>query len=777
MDAVRTHTSRKGWRAAARAGCALGALLALAGVRPARAQQWAYGSNTTGIYRVNTATAAATLVYSGAPFPTAASVAALAQRPGDGVLFFIVGTSGNDAVYRWDPATPAVAAVSLGTTGAAVGYLPRMDFDLGGSLYGVNVTTTQIYIVSQTTGAATATGAALTGGPAGQTGGDLAIHPTTGLFYILTGTASPYRKYTVTAAGGALGNAGTVALTAGAPSGGAFNAAGTYFVQSSASNNLYTAGLAGNVTAVLVGSMGNAFQDLASVPVALPTVAMAFAPASVGQTGASVLTFTLTNPAAVQQRGAAFSDAYPAGLVNTAAPAGATTCAGGTVTAAANGTSVTLAGGTIPAGGSCTVTVNVTSATAGSYADPLAAGAVTTVIGANVAAATATLTVIPRADLQITKTDSVASVIQGSTLTYILVARNLGPSAVVGATLTDVFPAAVSGVNWTCTATAGSTCQAPTSGSGNISSKVNLAVNGTATFRATATASGGAGSITNTATGSPPAGTDDPPGNSTGADTTLLVVYGVAVTPEGVDTVPRLPSTATAGKYSYAYTLTNTTNVAESFDLFGSAGVPGAYVTVDSVTGAGVTRGARADSARTAAIGAGANATIMVWYRAAGAATGALDTIVLLGRSVVRPATARDSGWSYTRIVRPSLVLGKSVNPTGTAPPGTDLTYTITATNAGTDPAVGVVEVDSIAPQVRFKVGSTTSALPPGVTVAIAYSNDGGVTWAYTPASGGCAAPAGYDGCVNRLRWSLLSPLSNVAPNNVASVSFIARIK
>jgi hypothetical protein len=90
---------------------------------------------------------------------------------------------------------------------------------------------------------------------------------------------------------------------------------------------------------------------------------------------------------------------------------------------------------------------------------------------------------------------------------------------------------------------------------------------------------------------------------------------------------------------------------------------------------------------------------------------------------------------------------------------------------------VGVVEVDSVAPQVQFKVGSTTSSLPSGVTVTIAYSSDGGVTWTYTPVSAGCSAPAGYDGCVNRLRWSLQNPLSNVAPNNVASVSFIARIK
>jgi uncharacterized repeat protein (TIGR01451 family) len=776
MHRDRTPARKLPWRAAAQAVCALGALLACAGVRPARAQQWAYGSNVTGLYRINTATGAGTLLYSGAPFTSGpAGVAAIAERPSDGMLFFIVGNAGNDTTYRWDPATPATAPVRLGNTGAGVGYMPRMGFDLSGNLYGINVTTTQIYSISQTTGAATATGSALTGGPAGQTGGDLAFHPSSGLIYILTGTASPYTIYTVPVTGGALTNRGTVSGLPGAPSGGAFNAAGTYYVQSSTSNNLYTAPIAGGA-ATLVGSSGAALQDIAAVPVALPTVTLGFAPATVGQTGVSILTITLTNSSAVAQRGAAFTDTYPANLLNGTTPAGATTCAGGTVTAAAGGGSVALAGGTIPAGGSCTVTVNVTSATAGSRVNTLAAGAVTTVIGGTTAASSATLTVLPRADLQVTKTDSVASVIKGSTLTYIIIARNLGPSAVVGATLTDVFPAAVSAVAWTCTATAGSAC--PASGAGNIStSAVNLLVNGAATFRATATASGAAGWIVNTATGSPPAGTDDPAANSAATDSTLLVVYGVTVTTDGLDTVPRLPSTASTGKYSYTFTLTNTTNAAESFDLLATAGTAGTFVTIDSITGAGVTRGAPPDSARLASIGAGANATIAVWYRAAGAATGSLDTIRLRGRSLVRPATALDSGWSYVRIVRPSLVLQKTVNPPGAAPPGTDLTYTITATNAGSDPAVSVVAVDSVAAQVRFQVGSAASTLPAGVTATVAYSNDAGATWTYTPVSLGCAAPAGFDGCVNRVRWSLQNPLSSVAPNNVASFSFVARIK
>ena len=88
--------------------------------------------------------------------------------------------------------------------------------------------------------------------------------------------------------------------------------------------------------------------------------------------------------------------------------------------------------------------------------------------------------ITPTADLSITKTDGLTSVNQGATLTYTIVASNAGPSAVVGATVSDVFPAQLSSVTWTCAASAGSSC--PASGSGNLSALVNLLSGGTATF-------------------------------------------------------------------------------------------------------------------------------------------------------------------------------------------------------------------------------------------------------------------------------------------------------
>jgi uncharacterized repeat protein (TIGR01451 family) len=119
----------------------------------------------------------------------------------------------------------------------------------------------------------------------------------------------------------------------------------------------------------------------------------------------------------------------------------------------------------------------------------------------------------------------------------------------------------------------------------------------------------------------------------------------------------------------------------------------------------------------------------------------------------------------------------KSVNPTGTLSPGTNLTYTITLTNSGTENAVNVVHVDSLPSQVGFQVGSVSTTLPGGVTGTVAYSSNSGSSWAYVPASTGCSAPAGFDYCVTDIRLSLNNPLSNVGPNNQAQIVFAARVK
>jgi uncharacterized repeat protein (TIGR01451 family) len=196
---------------------------------------------------------------------------------------------------------------------------------------------------------------------------------------------------------------------------------------------------------------------------------------------------------------------------------------------------------------------------------------------------------------------------------------------------------------------------------------------------------------------------------------------------------------------------------------------------VDSITGSGVSGGSQPDSARLANLGAGASATITVWYRVANVLSGSLDSLYLVGRAVLAP-TVRDSGWAFVRVVKPALTTAKGVAPGGVQTPGTDLTYTLVVTNTGSAEAAGVVTRDSLPVELEFSVGSETTTLPPGISAVVEYSTDG-TDWTLTPASGGCGAPAGYDRCVRHIRWTLQQPLSAVAPNNSGTFEFVARIR
>ena len=104
------------------------------------------------------------------------------------------------------------------------------------------------------------------------------------------------------------------------------------------------------------------------------------------------------------------------------------------------------------------------------------------------------------ADLHISQSDGLDVVAPGQTVTYTLLVGNTGPSTASGALVADAFPPAITGVNWTCTASGGADCMGA-SGSGNINRKVNLPAGGSVSFVAVGTLSAAAtGTLSNTAT-------------------------------------------------------------------------------------------------------------------------------------------------------------------------------------------------------------------------------------------------------------------------------------
>jgi len=122
-------------------------------------------------------------------------------------------------------------------------------------------------------------------------------------------------------------------------------------------------GLAGSAASAVLTVANGALLDA-------PVVSKSFAPDHVvaGDTVAtSIMTIALTNNDPYDISGVAFTDDYPTPWHMANAPNGvvlANTC-GGTLTADANGRSVSLANGTIPASQSCVVKIQVMGTSAG----------------------------------------------------------------------------------------------------------------------------------------------------------------------------------------------------------------------------------------------------------------------------------------------------------------------------------------------------------------------------------------------------------------------------
>ena len=116
----------------------------------------------------------------------------------------------------------------------------------------------------------------------------------------------------------------------------------------------------------------------------------------------------------------------------------------------------------------------------------------------NIAIDTNSLT--PKVSFTLTKTDNRSSILPGQATSYVITLTNNGPSAVSGATITDIFPEALTNVTWSCTATSGSSCTPVGVQNGNVNASTNLLPGGSATVNANATVkSTASGAINNTA--------------------------------------------------------------------------------------------------------------------------------------------------------------------------------------------------------------------------------------------------------------------------------------
>jgi len=412
--------------------------------------------------------------------------------------------------------------------------------------------------------------------------------------------------------------------------------------------------------------------------------------------GSVTYTITASNAGPSNITGATLADTLPASLTGTWTAVGA-----GGGTAPASGSGNINASVNLPVGGSVTFTVSATisPAATGSLSNTatiaVPVGATDPTPGNN--SATDTDTLVPNADLAITKTDGIANAIPGSLVTYTITATNAGPSNVPSATVADTLPASLTGVAWTAVGAGGGTATA--SGSGNINDTVSLPAGASVTYTVTATISPSAtGSLSNTASVSSSV-TDPTPANNNATDTdTLTPSADLALTiTDSPDPV------YAAGNLTYTIDLTNNgpsdaASPSVSLPLpagttFVSASGPAGWSASTPVVGANGTVGFTA-----AQLAAGGTASFTV--------IGKVDLAIVNDSTLTATATAASSATdpnpgnnSATTTTLAKSGADLQIALTDSPDPviaGTELTYVLELTNNGPLDADNVTVTDTL---------------------------------------------------------------------------------
>ncbi|HVG91825.1 MAG TPA: hypothetical protein VNB54_10090, partial [Alphaproteobacteria bacterium] len=231
-------------------------------------------------------------------------------------------------------------------------------------------------------------------------------------------------------------------------------------------------GDANNTTGAITSTQGGtgATSNTATLKVvAPPTISKAFGVGAISVNGTTTLTFTITNPASntSAENGIAFSDTLTNGLQVASTP-GVTNSCGGTVTAAANSTSISLTGGSIATpGATCTIVVNVTGTQSGTVTNTT--GAISSTNGGT-GATSNTATLVVASPANVTKSFGAAKIpLNGTTSLSINISNPNANVTLNGLAFTDNLPAGLviatpNGLSNTCGGTA-----TATAGSGGLS--------------------------------------------------------------------------------------------------------------------------------------------------------------------------------------------------------------------------------------------------------------------------------------------------------------------
>jgi uncharacterized repeat protein (TIGR01451 family) len=184
--------------------------------------------------------------------------------------------------------------------------------------------------------------------------------------------------------------------------------------------------------------------------------------------------------------------------------------------------------------------------------------------------------------------------------------------------------------------------------------------------------------------------------------------YGVAVTPDGGQSLTKLPSNGT--NYSFTFTVTNTGNGTDGYSLVASH--PNSAVTIVSVNGVA------GSSTSISGVASGAPASIAVVYSVGNVAAGSTDNVVLTATSA-GDNSQTDAGYADLTVIRPALSMAKAAyrdNQTtllgggDVVLPGEYIQYKVTITNNGAAAATVVQITDAMPAEVTYQSATQDAA-------------------------------------------------------------------
>jgi uncharacterized repeat protein (TIGR01451 family) len=441
-----------------------------------------------------------------------------------------------------------------------------------------------------------------------------------------------------------------------------------------------------------------------------PTASLtkAFAPASIPAGGTSRLAFTVTNPTNPGQPTLSpldFTDGLPSGLtvadgsVSTNGNCGApsVTDAGGGALGAGDG-GVKASNIAVAAGASCTITVDVTSTASGSYTNDNAN--LSTTVANLFPNANASLTVVPAADVQITKTASPTTVLPGNRVTYALKVTNAGPSPAQGVQVVDTAASGISPVS--ATPSQGSCATASSCSLGTLS------VGQTATIEVVATATA-LGTQGNTATVSSMTAEKDPSNNTASATIVVEAQADVRIAKSASQT------TLTEGD-DFTYTLSvRNAGPSTAVDAVVSDSVP-AGVSVRSIdTSRGSCNQGDPVLCQLGNLASGATATIMI-HATADRAGSPVNTAIVSSPTADPDPTNNQDSTPITTNARADLSITKTASAQSVVL-GESFTYTLRVRNDGPSAAVNTVVTDRIPDGLQLEVASSSKGTCAGAPV------------------------------------------------------------